>query len=62
MTILTARKARIPEKWYPGRFDVVGSSHQIFHVFVVAAALVHWTGLIKAAEHSQTRLVCEDII
>ncbi|KAH3852068.1 membrane progestin receptor alpha-B-like [Dreissena polymorpha] len=24
-----------PEKAYPGRFDICGSSHQIFHVFVI---------------------------
>ncbi|KAL8493122.1 hypothetical protein ACS0TY_024362 [Phlomoides rotata] len=33
--------ARIPERWKPGAFDIVGHSHQIFHVFVVAAALAH---------------------
>lgn len=33
--------SRIPERWRPGAFDIVGHSHQIFHVFVVAAALTH---------------------
>lgn len=33
--------SRIPERWKPGKFDIVGHSHQIFHVFVVAAALAH---------------------
>ncbi|CAN4096609.1 unnamed protein product [Withania somnifera] len=32
---------RFPERWKPGAFDLVGQSHQIFHVFVVAAALTH---------------------
>ncbi|XP_073034518.1 heptahelical transmembrane protein 3-like isoform X1 [Primulina eburnea] len=32
---------RIPERWMPGAFDILGHSHQIFHVFVVAAALTH---------------------
>ncbi|PIN08244.1 hypothetical protein CDL12_19201 [Handroanthus impetiginosus] len=32
---------RIPERWKPGAFDIVGHSHQIFHVFVVVAALAH---------------------
>ncbi|KAI3446706.1 hypothetical protein Pfo_003371 [Paulownia fortunei] len=32
---------RIPERWKPGAFDIVGHSHQIFHIFVVAAALAH---------------------
>lgn len=36
---------RIPEKIYPGRFDIWFQSHQIFHIFVVAAALVHYRGI-----------------
>ena len=31
--------ARTPEKWFPRRFDVLGSSHQIMHVLVVSTAL-----------------------
>ncbi|KAH7349050.1 hemolysin-III related-domain-containing protein [Pyrenochaeta sp. MPI-SDFR-AT-0127] len=47
--------ARVPEKWSPGRFDIWGSSHQIFHVLVVLAAASHLVGLVKAFdyEHSQ---------
>jgi adiponectin receptor len=47
--------ARVPEKWNPGRFDIWGSSHQIFHVLVVLAAASHLVGLIKGFdyEHSQ---------
>ncbi|KAH9577953.1 AdipoR/hemolysin-III-related [Trypanosoma melophagium] len=33
---------RIPEQWYPGAFDIFLSSHQIWHVFVLAAATVHF--------------------
>ncbi|CAI0394279.1 unnamed protein product [Linum tenue] len=32
---------RIPERWWPGVFDIAGQSHQIFHVFVVMAAVAH---------------------
>lgn len=32
---------RFPERWKPGAFDLVGQSHQIFHVLIVAAALMH---------------------
>ncbi|CAG8649918.1 1805_t:CDS:2, partial [Racocetra persica] len=39
---------RIPEKWYPGKFDIYGSSHQIFHLFVLAAALVHYYGVMQS--------------
>jgi adiponectin receptor len=40
--------ARVPEKFWPGRFDLLGSSHQVFHCFVVAAALAHLKGLMVA--------------
>ncbi|KAJ2828740.1 hypothetical protein IWW50_001233 [Coemansia erecta] len=40
--------ARIPERWWPGRFDYWLHSHQIFHVFVVAAAAVHYIGVARA--------------
>ncbi|RLN30517.1 heptahelical transmembrane protein 4-like isoform X1 [Panicum miliaceum] len=34
--------ARVPERWAPGRFDLVGHSHQLFHLFVVAGAYAHY--------------------
>ncbi|GAB7346544.1 hypothetical protein MBLNU457_5223t1 [Dothideomycetes sp. NU457] len=43
--------ARIPERLAPGRFDVWGSSHQIFHVLVLMAAAAHFVGLIKAFDY-----------
>ncbi|CAN1328735.1 Heptahelical transmembrane protein 2 [Linum perenne] len=33
--------SRVPERWRPGVFDIAGQSHQIFHVFVVLAAVAH---------------------
>ncbi|XP_063850785.1 progestin and adipoQ receptor family member 3-like isoform X3 [Scylla paramamosain] len=40
---------KIPERYFPGRFDIVGSSHQLWHLIVVAA-LIYWhqTGLLYA--------------
>ena len=29
--------ARVPERWAPRRFDLVGASHQIFHCLLLAA-------------------------
>lgn len=34
--------ARIPERWMPGKFDLVGHSHQLFHVLVIAGAYTHY--------------------
>ncbi|KAH3668559.1 hypothetical protein OGAPHI_002313 [Ogataea philodendri] len=36
---------RTPEKHAPGRFDIWGNSHQIFHVLVVLSAYSHLKGL-----------------
>merc|ERR1711871_959596 len=33
---------RVPERCAPGRFDIFGASHQLFHVAVVFAAVVHY--------------------
>uniref|UniRef100_A0A0N7ZB41 Progestin and adipoQ receptor family member III n=1 Tax=Scylla olivacea TaxID=85551 RepID=A0A0N7ZB41_SCYOL len=40
---------KIPERYFPGRFDIVGASHQLWHLIVVAA-LIYWhqTGLLYA--------------
>lgn len=51
---------RVPERWAPGRFDLVGASHQVFHCFVVAAAVSHMYGLVVAFDwaHSRSGDVC----
>ena len=33
---------RIPERWYPHLFDNMGNSHNIFHIAVVTAAIIHF--------------------
>lgn len=40
--------ARFPEKYAPGKYDIWGHSHQLFHILVVAAALCHLNGLMKS--------------
>ncbi|XP_066953105.1 progestin and adipoQ receptor family member 3-like isoform X2 [Macrobrachium rosenbergii] len=37
---------KIPERYFPGRFDYIGASHQLWHLIIVVA-LVYWhqTGL-----------------
>lgn len=51
---------RVPERIWPGKFDILGSSHQIFHVLVVCAALSHLQGLLRAFDyrHSGLAPVC----
>lgn len=33
---------KVPERFWPGKFDVAFHSHQLFHVAVVVAAMVHY--------------------
>ncbi|KAF5879103.1 putative hemolysin-iii channel protein [Botrytis fragariae] len=46
-----AYAARIPEKWFPRRHDILGSSHQILHFMVIFAGLAHMAGLLRAFDH-----------
>lgn len=45
---------RVPERWAPGKFDIWGSSHQIFHVLILIAAATHLVGLIKAFDYQHS--------
>jgi len=39
---------RCPERFSPGSFDFVLSSHQIFHILILLAAWSHWTAIAEA--------------
>jgi adiponectin receptor len=41
---------RTPERFFPGKFDHFGSSHQIFHVCVLLGVLTHFLGVTMAME------------
>lgn len=42
--------ARVPERWYPKTFDLLGQSHNWMHVMVMAGALVRLKGLHDTVE------------
>ncbi|KAL8206268.1 hypothetical protein R6Q57_009819 [Mikania cordata] len=50
--------SRVPEKWKPGWFDLVGHSHQIFHFFVVMGALAHYVSVLMLYEYRR-RVGCD---
>lgn len=37
---------RIPERWFPGKFDIAGHSHQLWHTAVVLGAWVHYLAMM----------------
>ncbi|TGZ79822.1 HlyIII-domain-containing protein [Ascodesmis nigricans] len=41
----TVYALQVPERWWPGAFDWVGGSHNIFHVMVVAGIVFHWVAM-----------------
>jgi len=51
---------RIPERWFPGKFDYWFHSHQIFHMFVLAAAVTHYRGVLQVFWiHHTSDTVCQ---
>jgi len=40
--------AHIPERWSPRTFDLLGASHQLFHVCVLLGAWLHWIAVHRA--------------
>ncbi|KAI6206936.1 hypothetical protein M3Y94_00972000 [Aphelenchoides besseyi] len=46
---------RTPERFFPGKFDIWFQSHQLFHVFVVTAAFVHYFGISQMAMNKLAR-------
>ena len=44
---------KIPEKCIKKRFDIIGASHQIFHVFVLLAGMVQMWAALKIFHERQ---------
>lgn len=45
---------RFPERTFPCKFDMIGSSHQIMHALVLIAALMHFHNLEQLIAIQQT--------
>ncbi|KAK1275374.1 hypothetical protein QJS04_geneDACA003894 [Acorus gramineus] len=49
---------RVPERWRPGKFDLAGHSHQIFHVFVLVGAMVHYWATKVLIDWREAGVIC----
>ncbi|KAF2016043.1 IZH family channel protein-like protein [Aaosphaeria arxii CBS 175.79] len=47
--------SKIPERWFPGRFDYVGCSHNIWHVAVLFGILFHYNAMQTMFAHALQR-------
>jgi adiponectin receptor len=52
--------AQVPEKWWPGRFDYAGASHNIWHLAVLGGILFHYTAMISFFNDAFSRATQED--
>ena len=50
---------RIPERLALGKFDIWGSSHQIFHVAILCAMYTQVTALLQVFTNFHTLGVCQ---
>jgi len=58
VTFTDKSQSRVPESLKPLTFDIWGSSHQIFHVLVVLAVVVHLVGIGSAFDYNYTHRRC----
>ncbi|KAJ5242225.1 uncharacterized protein N7469_000552, partial [Penicillium citrinum] len=50
--------SRTPERFSPGKYDIWGSSHQIFHVCILCAMYVNVIALVQAFTSCHTLDIC----
>jgi len=49
---------RVPERFFPGRLDIFGTSHQLFHINVFLACVVHYYSTVSHYRWRVDRSVC----
>ena len=50
---------RIPERFFPGKFDIFAHSHQIFHMFVIMGIIAHYECVTSTASYySRHKSIC----
>ncbi|KAL6874752.1 mPR-typeG-protein-coupled receptor [Trichoderma novae-zelandiae] len=52
---------KFPECRYPGKFDIYGSSHQLFHILVVLATVTQLIGILNAFDYNYTNRKCSSL-
>ncbi|RFU80616.1 mpr-type gpcr [Trichoderma arundinaceum] len=52
---------KFPESRYPGKFDIYGSSHQLFHILVVFATVTQLIGILVAFDYNYVNRTCSSL-
>ena len=54
---------RIPERFFPGKFDIFAHSHQIFHMFVIVGIIAHYECVTSTASYyHRHQSICENVV
>ncbi|KAL7940022.1 mPR-typeG-protein-coupled receptor [Trichoderma barbatum] len=54
-------QTKFPESRYPGKFDIYGSSHQLFHILVVFATATQMNGILDAFDYNYINRTCSSL-
>lgn len=54
-------QTKFPESRYPGKFDIYGSSHQLFHILVVFATVTQLVGILDAFDYNFHNRTCSSL-
>jgi adiponectin receptor len=46
--------SKVPERFAPGRFDILFHSHQFWHSFIFVATIVHLFNMLRVMDHFDT--------
>ncbi|UKZ79331.1 hypothetical protein TrVFT333_007081 [Trichoderma virens FT-333] len=52
---------KFPESRFPGKFDIYGSSHQLFHILVVFATVTQLIGILDAFDYNYVHRTCSSL-
>ena len=55
MTGALVYASKIPERWFPGVFDYIGGSHNMWHVAVLGGILFHYSAMQDFFSNAFTR-------
>jgi adiponectin receptor len=50
--------SQVPERFYPGKFDIIGSSHTLFHIFTLTGDILCTYGLWIVMNKESDGMIC----
>jgi adiponectin receptor len=51
--------SKVPERWMPGRFDYIGSAHNIWHIAVLGGIVTHYFAMQEMFLHAHNRAAAQ---